>query len=217
MENRQRVFDLPHRTLRSLLGKFSELAGKTDFSNPNEIKRLKDLGSDLLPMLESHMHFEEAGILTEMERKVPGSIDQDRKEHQEVEPIQAELFERLENFDGSQSDTETYQFYLDFVNFQSIYLQHLHHEETVTEKLLWEHFTDEELRQITIQQFVEIPPPTMLLWLKYGIPAFPKAERIMMLQRVKAKAPEGAYEKALTALSTVITDTELEELKKEIK
>ena len=217
MENRQRVFDLPHRTLRSLLGKFSELAGRTDYANLNEIQKLKDLSSDLLPLLESHMHFEEAGILTEMDKKVPGSIDQDRKEHEEVEPIQAELFERLENLDGTQSEAETYQFYLDFVNFQSVYLQHLHHEETETEKLLWKHFTDEELRQITIQQFIEIPPPTMLLWLKHGIPAFPRTQQIMMLQRVKAKAPEGAYEKAIAVLATVIPKDQLEELKKEIK
>lgn len=212
MKNTTRVFDLPHKALRNALGKFSLLAGKTNYQDAKEIETLKALGAELRPLLVSHMRFEEAGILTEMDKKAPGSIDQDREEHAAVEPVQESLFVRLERLDGSQTEEEAHHFYLDFADFFSTYLKHLHHEETETEPLLKEHFTEDELREMTVAQFMKIEPATMVLWLKYGIPAFSKAQRIAMLSRVKTRGPQGAYDKTMEVLSTELSKEELDEI-----
>ena len=197
---RIKTFAAPHKALRNAISQFSFRLGHTDFTNADQLQQLKDLGNDLFFMLNDHVHIEEGHTLHMLEEKAPGTTRKDREDHEQLELIQDSLQQKLMQFTGTESADETHDFYIQFSNFQSKYLEHIYQEETVTELLLQQHFTDEELVQHRNTILKSLEFPTLLLWMKYMIPAQSQAENIGMLTGLKSGAPEEAFN---TVLNTV--------------
>ena len=190
---RIRSFALPHKGLRNALGQFSLSLGHTDFSDSEQLGNLKRIGCELFTLLNDHAHTENEHTLRHLEERVPGAGDHDREDHERLESEQNELQLRLERCNGTETAEFVHAFYLDFSRFHHVYLEHIFEEETVTELLLQQHFTDEELiaHRNAIMQRLEFP--LLLLWLKYVIPAQPDADNVGMLTGLKAGIPEMAF------------------------
>lgn len=202
---RPRSFSTPHKGLRNILSQFTMLAGQTDFSDLAQVGQLKTLGNEMFMLLTEHMHTENNFTIRHLEERIPGFAQQELDDHEAVEAIQEALHQRLNALDGTQDANEAHEFYLAAANFQSIYLEHIHHEETDTEKLLWETFTDEELLQHRMEILAHIPPQIMVVWFKYMIPAQNEAENLEMLGGFKANAPREAYEGVMSMLQVVMS------------
>jgi len=91
-------------------------------------------------------------------------------------------------------------YYLAFSQFQSQYLDHIFEEETVTELLLQQHFTDEELIQHRTSVMRSFKFPMLLLWLNYIIPAQRDDENVAILSGLKANAPKEVMDQVMTAI-----------------
>lgn len=190
---RIKSFDAPHKGLRSALSKFSLLAGKTNYADLEQLTELKKTGNELFILLNDHVHTENEFVLKPLEERVPGAAGHDLHDHEELENIQKAVEMSLNRFDGTQDADQEHQFYLEFSGFHSRYLDHILHEESVTEKLLQDNFSDEELIEHRIQTMQRIAFPTMLLWFKYIIPAQRQDENIRMLLGFKANVPKEAF------------------------
>lgn len=193
--NRLRAFDFPHKALRSILSRFTNLAGTIDYSNEQEVESLRQLGSEMFNMLEDHVHHENNHTFHQIEVKRPGGCKFEYDDHERVEQVQNELKTVMNG-----TIINGHEFYLQACYFQSVYLQHIHHEETVTEKLLWELFTDEELIQHRTEILKEIAPPMLMTWFKHGIPASTLADSIDMLRGFKQVAPPEAFQTAMQVI-----------------
>jgi hypothetical protein len=194
-------FAAPHKGLRNVISKFSFQLGHTDFDDPPQLSKLKGLGSDMFTLLKDHVNTENNHTLKHLEERVHGASEHDKHDHEKLELIQDSLENQLENFTGNESADEIHSFYLNFSMFQSQYLEHIYEEETVTELLLQQHFTDEELLQHRIAIMQKVPFPVMLLWMKYTIPAQSEKESLDMLGGLKANAPKEVFEEVLQAIS----------------
>ena len=200
---RLRTFAAAHKALRNILCQFSTRAGQTNYENPNEVNQLKSLGSEMLLLLEDHVTIENEFILKPLGEKIPGASDHDLMEHEEIEKLQAQLKASMNLLTGY-DQTPGHQFYLDFTRFQSRYLLHILHEETETEKLLWNHFTDQELIHIKMNILKNIPTELQLIWWKYMIPAQNEIENIAMLTTIRIKSPV-LFEEALRVIDPYIS------------
>jgi hypothetical protein len=190
--NRLRAFDFPHKALRSILSRFTFMAGTIDHSNPKEVEELKTLGNEMFELLENHLYHEESNTFHHIESKKPGGCKFELDDHQKVEEVQHALQKKL-----NEPIHNGHDFYLEACKFQAVYLEHINHEETVTEKILWELFTDEELIGHRMEILKAIEPAMMMLWLKYGIPASTIADSIAMLKGFKQGAPAEAFNAAI--------------------
>lgn len=197
---RIRSFAAPHKGLRHVLAKFSFYLGYADMADAGQLARLKQVGQELFILLNDHVHTENEHTLKHLEERMPGAAAHDQADHERLELVQDSLAQRLQHLTGQETADDLHAFYLDFSSFHSQYLQHIFEEETVTESLLQEHFTDEELIQhrISIMQRVEFP--VLLLWLKYIIPAQNEAESVGMLSGFRSVAPTEAFEQVLTVI-----------------
>lgn len=157
--SRIKSFAAPHKGLRNSIAKFSLCLGSVDFGNPAELEQLKDIGYELITLLNHHAHTENEYTLTRLEERARGASEPDRDDHQRLEAIQQALEQQLSGFTGNESSDAIHQFYLDFSRFQSHYLAHMFEEETVTELLLQHHFSDEELIQhrLAVMRSFEVP------------------------------------------------------------
>jgi hypothetical protein len=69
----------------------------------------------------------------------------------------------------------------------------MNEEETEMNKVIWEHFTDEEVLGWQGQILSKLTPAQFFKWFKYIIPALTQLEQRIMLGGFKQNAPAEAY------------------------
>lgn len=207
-----RSFAAPHKGLRNVISKFAFRLGQTDNTDPSALQQLKELGNEMFALLNDHVHTENEYTLRLLEERAPGASVHDREDHEKLDQIQDDLQLQLRSLTGEETSAQIHDFYLTFTLFQSQYLEHTHEEERVTERLLQEHFSDEELIEHRQTIMKKISPDTLLLWLKYVIPAQRIGESVDMLSGLKANAPREYFEKVMEAIRSEMGPPRYEEL-----
>jgi hemerythrin-like domain-containing protein len=210
---KHKSYAAPHKGLRNLLGQFSLLAGNTNFGALTEVQQLQKLGNELFFLLKHHLQTENEDLLAFIETKVPGAAKYDLQEHEQLEILQDDLEARLQGLDGSQTDEEGHQFYLDFTSFHGKYLEHIYQEEKVTEELLLKHFSTEELQENSARIMQKVDFTVLISSLKYIIPAQSIPENEMLMLNLK-NAPKELKSTLFAALKNQVSDAFIEKLKK---
>ncbi len=206
---RLKSLDPPHKGLRNALGKFSLLAGKTDYSSKESILHLQEIGKEVFHLLKDHNHTENTYILAPLEQKSPGFTADYLADHADIDKVENELYERLLAFNGSQDNEEGHRFYLDFCEFHSSYLEHIDVEDLELEEAMQAHFSDEELMQHQVEIMQAMPFETLLLWFKYIVPARRPDENAQVLTGFKSAVPANVYQQVLDLIQNEIGEAEL--------
>jgi hypothetical protein len=207
-----RSFATPHKGLRNVISKFAFRLGHIDFNNASALQRLKLLGEEMFTLLNDHVQTENEHTLRHLEQRAPGASAHDRDDHEKLHEIQNALQRQLLELSGSETPEQMHSFYLNFALFQSQYLEHTHEEETVTELLLQQHFTDAELIQHRQTIMKKLEPNTLLLWLKYIIPAQRIDESVGMLSGLKANAAEAFFKQVIETIKAEMDQERYDEL-----
>jgi len=205
---KEKSYAASHKGLRNILSQFSLLAGKTNYSDIQEIEKLKKLGDDMFFLLTHHLHTENDDLLRPLEERVHGASKHDLDDHERLERIQGDIALQLSKLDGKQDEETGHSFYLSFTSFHSQYLEHILQEELVTEKLLLNNFTAEELQENSMRIMQKVEFPVILMSLKYIVPAQSLNENIKILRAFKTNAPAEALQAVLDIIKPEMTNEE---------
>jgi hypothetical protein len=205
---KEKSYAASHKGLRNILSQFSLLAGKTNYSDIQEIEKLKKLGDDMFFLLTHHLHTENNDLLRPLEERVHGASKHDLDDHERLERIQGDIALQLSKLDGKQDEETGHSFYLSFTNFHSQYLEHILQEELVTEKLLLNNFTAEELQENSMRIMQKVEFPVILMSLKYIVPAQSLNENIKILRAFKTNARAEALQALLDIIKPEMTNEE---------
>jgi hypothetical protein len=216
---RMQSYDIPHKGLRNALSQMQLLAGKTDYSNPNEVEQLYKLGEDLFTILTIHATDENEVTLAELEQRCDGCSQHDIEDHEQIHLAQDKLEMLLANIytsskAGQDTTEDGEEFYLAFSEFHGIYLAHAAEEERVTQPMLWQYFTDEELASHRGKIMAKNPPQTLLIWFRFVIPAQSHNERVGLLSGFKKMATETFFNEGMQVIKQVLAKNEFENLNK---
>jgi hypothetical protein len=197
-----KTYEAPHKGLRNALSQLELLSGRMDFRKALEVQKLYMLGRDVFEILDIHADDENEVTLAELEKRCPGCSNHDKLDHEHLESEQRSLEAFLvEMYEGSQNGATSTglgkEFYLLLSRYHGSYLLHLAEEETVTQPLLWKHFTDEELAEHRVRIMQRNPPETLLIWLRFIIPAQSHMERVPFLTGFKKVASTSLFDSAL--------------------
>jgi len=214
---RLRSFDVPHKGIRNGLSQLSLLSGKTDYGDPEEVERLHRLGSEIFLLLNTHARDENGVSLKHLEEKMNGASHHDTEEHIRLHVDQSALEKKLEAIhaaskNGKDASAEGESFYAALADFHAEYLQHMSEEERITQQLLWEHFSDEELAAHRAEIMQKLQPEVLLLWFKYIAPAQTRRERAGLFKGFKANAPGPLFKRTKEILAEVLTRQEYDAL-----
>lgn len=211
--NRVKSFDTPHKALRYGLTQLLIQAGKTDYTDREQINILYSIGKDVFKMLTVHAHDENNVTLKHLEAKAPGAAHDNLADHEVIEDRQRELENLLEKiYSGPVSATAPGEFYSSLSQYISNYLLHMHSEESDTQLMLWLNFTDEELVSHRIEVMSKMEPETLKLWIKYVVPAQSFQENIAFMTGFKKMAPQPFYESVMEMLKKQLPETEFNKL-----
>lgn len=211
----------PHKGIRYAFAQLGCKAGSLDFADQTAVADLKNQLVEFGELLEEHADLENRFILTALEERAPGSARHDEEDHKQLHFMQENLLSKLDAIlalSGSPAEAARlgYEFYQDFGMLHAAHLEHMMEEETVTQNLMWKHFTDEELRGLHGQIVGSIPPPVMLAWMQFILPASTRGERADMLKGMQANAPAPFFMQVMTAARQHLPTGEFEKLEESL-
>ncbi|MFY8052889.1 MAG: hemerythrin domain-containing protein [Armatimonadaceae bacterium] len=192
-----RPLDPPHKGIRNALAQLSLAAGSTAASDTAAVESLVTLCNDVLDFLDEHADFEEKYILEPLEERVPGAGADDHAAHQELETKVQGLRILLSSLTSTPNQDTIDAFYTEVVLFQAL-------EEATTERLMMEHFSDEELIGHQIAIMGETSFESLLRMFRFIAPARRLDENLQVMQAFRANAPESAVTAVLATLQNAM-------------
>jgi hypothetical protein len=203
-------YAFPHKALRYLLAKVSKAAGNADPAYPESIQVLKSLFNELFYILEEHAKIEDEWVLPELEKRMPGSTQENHEEHERLDRKVESLAQMVSELNEYCLIDDFNRFYLSFSAFHSEYLQHmLLEEEDVLEKI-WMNFTEEELMTQHHEILDSFTPEKMLKMFKYIIPSLNYSERSMAMSGLKMNASEEFFQEVLQVVRKEMEQNEFD-------
>jgi hypothetical protein len=205
MKPRVNIYGFPHKGIRYGLGQLSFKVGSLIFDDKQDLKICKQIADDLSELLNLHLHSEEDFVLKPLEARAPGSTQHNHDDHMEMERLEHDMNEAIQNLLNAPDQMLMNIAYSKINNFIKEYFRHMSEEETDINKVLWEHFTDEEILGMQGQILAKLTPDQFFKWFKYIIPSLSQFEQSLMLGGFKQNAPTEAYTGTIKKLEPYVT------------
>jgi hypothetical protein len=204
MSERENLFQPIHKGIRSMLYELGTRSQTTNFADLAEsdrfVRELKhDLGDSLsncfLCLLRIHSGHEEKDIFQKLRADDPDVIDLVMKEHAEVARRIHHVSQTCDELLGLTSPAQRIEvgdrLNLELNDLFVFYLAHLNNEDATLVPVMWERFTDEQLRAMRNRFYGSLPLPQFETWMRWTLPSLNQHELIVLFSGLRTD-PEAA-------------------------
>lgn len=196
------LYKLIHKYTRSQICTIMRLAGNVDFHDANERSNFIERFKSLIDFLDDHSYREENYIHPLLKEIKSQHLQLIERNHSELNLITSNLKKILCEADAR---FDSYNFYLDFTQFQALYFSHLIEEERILMPELNKHFNDEKLMRVSGQIFSSMPIDVMVEITKNMLLVINHQERAVLFSDMKEAMPVGQF-KAMCGLACEVLD-----------
>jgi len=178
----------------------------TDFTDEQAARAIsKDLRDSLvqsvdncvLCLLHEHSRHEESDLFSPLRPIDPDLVGLMMREHVQVVKRIGQLSitcnEVMAETSPSRRVEVSDRLNLEANDLFAFYLQHLNNEEATMVPVMWEHFTDEQLRQMRARFHSSIPPARLEIWMRWTLPALNVNELVVFFRGMKLDGPPQMY------------------------
>ncbi|MGB4842846.1 MAG: hemerythrin domain-containing protein [Ferruginibacter sp.] len=207
---RYNIFNLIHKSLRTMLYDTALTLQQTDFTNPEETSATLQKMNAVIEAFEQHGFHEDETLMPVIEKFKPVTIASFEKDHVDDRRMGNDL-RHLQNIYEHSTSAEERIFTgsaitKSFGAYMIFNLQHMQREEIELNELLWENYTDEQILKVNEQIIAGIPPEEIAITTKWFLQSINSCEAKEFLIGLKMGAPEQVF----TALFN-LTETYLPE------
>ena len=190
---RYNSFNQIHKGLRTFLYDTALLIQRTDLSHPEKGEEVMQQTEQLLSLFESHAHGEDHFFNEPLEKTDSQIAKMFEKEHEQDHWLGQVITDlilqwRNESTDEGRKITGRRLFYA-FNEFIAFNLYHMNKEEIELNSVLWERYTDGEIKAIEQSLVAQVPPPKMAAYAKWMMRGMNDTELIHWFQEVREFAP----------------------------
>jgi hypothetical protein len=198
MSERENLFQPIHKGIRSMLYELGSRSQTTNFADVTESNRFArelkhDLGDSLsncvLCLLRVHSGHEEKDIFHRLRAQDPDVIDLVMKEHAEVGRRIHHVAKTCDELLGLTSPTHRIEvgdrLNLELNDLFVFYLAHLNNEDATLVPVMWERFSDEQLRAMRNQFYGSLPLPLFETWMRWTLPSLNPHELRVLFSGLK--------------------------------
>lgn len=181
-----------HKAVRVLLFDALTTVGRTDFSNESEIPALAATVRRTLRLTRSHAEHEDREIHPLLHRLAPELAAELEAGHNRFDGIDQELESCLERIANSPAAVRVSLGRRMHEMLGALVADHLHHmvlEESRASRVLWAHFTDEELMAVQGRVVGSMPAAELNEWVERMLPAGNATERAQLSAALEGAAP----------------------------
>jgi hypothetical protein len=193
---RAEIFINVHKGLRRGLWGLALKIGGLDWNDEAEVQDAGRELENMLLFLREHAANEDQIQFSFLEQRAPGATRKEQEEHRELE-YRLDLLEKhwYALLREKQRDQPGYEFYLEYNQFLSSYLDHMDSEERELTEAFYRHCSDPELDDAFRKIVERTAPQDMAVMLEYMIPAMNPSERTEFLSKTKAAASPEVFDK----------------------
>lgn len=193
-----------HKAIRAGCGETLLRLGAVDTDDESEVQTTTGALVAFLGQLRAHVMHENRFVHTAMEARRPGSASLVAGEHEEhlasIDALEREAF-AFAALPAAERREPALRLYRHFALFVAENHQHMHHEETVHNAVLWDAYTDQELLTIELAIIGSQTAPSMAGWLHWFAPALSTAELAPMLAGARGCMPAAAFDAMVSAMA----------------
>lgn len=204
-----------HKALRACMADTLLAVGRMDVHDELEFTQVTQRVLELMDFCRAHLDHENRFVHTALEARKPGSASRIAHEHEEHERDIAALAQGVAALRALAPDgrpAAAMRLYRDLAAFIAGNFVHMNVEETEHNAVLWSHYSDAQLAAIHDELVGSIPPPEMMMALRWMVPFMNPAERAGMLGNMREHAPAPAFQAALDTVRPHLTAREWEKL-----
>lgn len=193
---RHDVYGLIHKGIRNFMLDTLSRLGRVDCAAPAEVAGALGQVGALLEQLRNHLRHEDTFLHSALERRRPGTSVVTAVEHADHQKAFTELqslLERCEQGHPAELGEGVKALYLNLSFFVAENLAHMYREETETTELLWQLYSDDELRQIEGAIVASETPAEIGQSMRWMLPSITPQERAALLGGAKMGLPPEAF------------------------
>ena len=216
---RHDVYGLIHKGLRAFMLETLARLGRVDVGAAASFAGAVAQTRALLGKLREHLEHENAFLHPALEARAPGGSLATAVEHADHEQAFLDLDRLLvaseRAFDQglrSELESSTKQLYLSLSFFVAENLAHMYREETEVTKLLWRHYSDDELRGIEGRIVASESPEQLAVGMRWMLPSLTPNERLGLLAGARQGLPPAAFQGLMALAESVLGADEYRQL-----
>ncbi len=195
---RHNSFNQVHKGLRALLFETAIKIQQCNFADtPAGEKVLQELEQVLL-LFESHAHNEDHFFnepLEEVNKEVARLFEKEHEEDHRLALVLETLIKAWRKANGREERlTIGQQMMYAFHEFIAFNLNHMNKEETLLNQVLWETYTDDQIRATEQQLVQSIAPDKMIQYAQWMIRGINAGEMIHWMRELAVSAPKPVYD-----------------------
>ena len=191
------LYTAVHKGLRQALASTLVLVGQADASDPGSVRTAVSSVRGLLDLCRGHLHSENQFIHPAMEARRPGSSCGTADEHVQHEAsfqtLDADVF-AVERSTGRDCAAALTVLYHQLALFVADNYEHMLEEETRNQDVLWDAYSDDELRGIHQAIVAAHSPKETSDMLRIMLPALTPGERAGFLGGARQAMPPEAFD-----------------------
>lgn len=217
---RYNIFNQVHKGLRALLYETSLQLQQTDFTNADEAEAATQKVELVLHLFDAHAHTEDTFILPELQQYEPSVVDVFEKEHQKDLMLCNQLSEWLKAFNyciapGAKKEIGT-SLTIVFTDFMIFNLEHMKKEEDILNRLLWNYYSDSQLKSITQAILAQIPADKLAQYSKWMMRGLANDEIIGWLKEVKNNAPDFVFQSLMVLAASELAELRWQQIQEQL-
>jgi len=213
MDQRANIYGFPHKGIRKGLGELSFKIGSLILDDDQELNSCQQLLIDITNLLDLHLNLEENYINPPIEEKVRGSTQHNVEDHIEMHRLEHEMKTAVEQLVKDPNPMKVGLAYGKTNHFIKEYYRHMEEEETGMNKVIWEHFSDEEVLGWQGKILSSMTSDELFLLLKFVVPALSPFEQSLLLGGFKKNTPAEAYSNTIKKLETYLSSKQMQHIK----
>jgi len=206
---RYNAFHQIHKGLRALLYETGIQVQHADFWNAEETDAVIERITEVVRLFEEHADKEDAFVFPAIEKYDPAIADAFEREHVKDHLLGKQLVDAIDTCKAAPVITEKAQAAIGiqraFEKFMAFNLEHMAREEEILNRILWRHYTDEELLAITRQIVANVPPDSMERYNRWMMRGLNNAEISKWLKIVEKNAPDPVFQSLFSVAEKELT------------
>ena len=205
------IFNQIHKGLRAMLYELALHIQQTDFSNVDEADAVIKEVEGVVSFFTAHAEHEDRFILPAVARHNARIIEAFAHDHLEDGFLADMLLKSVQSWREATGAPARMQagsgLFYHFTEFTAFNLVHMNKEERFLNEVLWQYYTDNELRAIERQILASIPPAILAVESQWMMKGMNNPEIIAWLRQVKETAPEAVFSSLLAQAEEVLAKT----------
>lgn len=174
---RDDLFTHIHKALRLGLFDITKMAGATDWTDTDDVRRLAQRWRPLLDLLRSHARHEDDHIFRLLDGRDQGLLDVVGEQHDDLDDLLEHVAATFDAAVAAPDPVAGLDLYRDLARYVAAYLPHLHEEETVVMPRIWQVCTDDEIAATRAAFMAEITPDEQATTMDLMLPALDPVTR----------------------------------------